>query len=278
MRANPIYRTDDLEFWSVVKFLGQKVGYSNLGLFVVPTPAQIVTAFQDAGLSSARLVTPPNTLTPEGQHVVNYFTERANMLNNQCAPNLMNAAQAKALFTAQFAQINPPSAILKMNKQTGAKKDFSFLTCLINMHVWANLQGTNVNLDPYELTSFTQNSFPARTLSRRVDGCYPSTVNPKAVWEVKEYYYTTTFGSRIADGVYETLLDGYELLEVRNSLGRDVRHILFIDAVETWWDKGKSYLCRMVDMLHMGAVNEIVIGREVVTRVPALMAQWRAMP
>jgi hypothetical protein len=39
----------------------------------------------------------------------------------------------------------------------------------------------------------------------------PGTVNPIAIWEIKEYYYTTTFGSRVADGVYETLLDGMEL-------------------------------------------------------------------
>jgi len=29
------------------------------------------------------------------------------------------------------------------------------------------------------------------------------------------YYYTTTFGSRVEDGVYETLLDGMELEELR---------------------------------------------------------------
>ena len=40
-------------------------------------------------------------------------------------------------------------------------------------------------------------------------------LNPIAIWEIKEYYYTTTFGSRIADGVYETPLDGMELEELR---------------------------------------------------------------
>jgi len=49
---------------------------------------------------------------------------------------------------------------------------------------------------------------PLRTLARRVDGAFTDTVNPIAVWEIKEYYYTKTFGSRVADGIYETLLDG----------------------------------------------------------------------
>jgi len=48
-----------------------------------------------------------------------------------------------------------------------------------------------------------------------VDGAFPSTVNPIAVWEIKEYYTQQTFGSRIADGVYESLLDGMELEELR---------------------------------------------------------------
>lgn len=37
--------------------------------------------------------------------------------------------------------------------------------------------------------------------------------------EIKEYYYTTTFGSRVAGGVYETLLDGMELDELAQNEG-----------------------------------------------------------
>lgn len=59
---------------------------------------------------------------------------------------------------------------------------------------------------------------PLWTLARRVEGAFPSPVNPVAVWEIKEYYYTTTFGSRVADGVYESLLDGMELAAVGRAL------------------------------------------------------------
>ena len=37
---------------------------------------------------------------------------------------------------------------------------------------------------------------------------------------------------------------------------------------------GRSYLCRMIDMLHMGFVDEVVFGREVLTRLPELVAEW----
>ena len=113
-----------------------------------------------------------------------------------------------------------------------------------------------------------------RTLSRRVDGASPCAVNPIAVWEIKEYYYTTTFGSRVADGVYETLLDGMELEELRQSEKVDCRHYLMIDARFTWWDCGRSYLCRIVDMLHIGYVDEVLVGREVLDRLPALAKEW----
>ena len=119
----------------------------------------------------------------------------------------------------------------------------------------------------------TSNGEPIRTLARRVDGAFPSVVNPIAVWEIKEYYYTTTFGSRVADGVYETLLDGAELEDLR-SVGRHVQHYLFVDGYRTWWDDGKSYLCRIVDALHMGYVDEVLFGREVVTRLPEIARDW----
>ena len=80
----------------------------------------------------------------------------------------------------------------------------------------------------------------------------------------------------MADGVYETLLDGMELQEITHREGIDVEHILMVDAKYTWWDCGKSYLCRIIDMLHMGYVDEVLFGREVVERIPLLAASWGA--
>jgi hypothetical protein len=95
-----------------------------------------------------------------------------------------------------------------------------------------------------------------------------------AVWEVKEYYGTTTFGSRVADGVYETMLDGYELAELRDKENVHIRHYLIVDDRYTWWDCGKSYLCRIVDALHVGLLDEVIIGREVLDRWPAIVRAW----
>ena len=99
-------------------------------------------------------------------------------------------------------------------------------------------------------------------------------VNPIAVWEIKEYYYTTTFGSRVADGVYETLVDGMEIEELQDSERIAIKHYLFADSHFTWWACGKSYLCRIVDMLHMGYVDEVLFGREVVQELPRIVGEW----
>ena len=111
-------------------------------------------------------------------------------------------------------------------------------------------------------------------MARRVDGAFPSAIDPVAIWEIKEYYYTKTFGSRVAGGVYETLLDGMEIEELEKMTGQRIDHVLFIDARYTWWECGRSYLCRMIDMLHMGYVDEVVFGKEVIARLPEMVADW----
>lgn len=142
------------------------------------------------------------------------------------------------------------------------------------MLIEAYAEGLPCDYDPRQLTTVTRNGIPVQTLARRVDGAFPSPVNPIAIWEIKEYYYTTTFGSRVADGVYESLLDGMELGELREHEGIDVKHYLIIDSHYTWWECGRSYLCRIVDMLHMGYLDEVLFGYEVVTRLPTLVKEW----
>ena len=44
-----------------------------------------------------------------------------------------------------------------------------------------------------------------------------------------------------------------------------------MDAYRTWWKQGKSYLCRLVDAMNSGVVDEVIVGREVLTRWPELL-------
>lgn len=201
---------------------------------------------------------------------------RPDVLNTFVKPRLMNAKQAGKAF-ARVQKATKSKLPVPMNKQKGDKKRPAYLTAMVNMLIDANIRGLPCDYDPRELTTFTHMGAPLRTLARRIDGAFPSAVNPIAVWEIKEYYYTTTFGSRVADGVYETLLDGMELDELRQSEKVACQHYLMIDARYTWWDCGRSYLCRIVDMLHMGYVDEVLVGTEVLERLPKLAKEWAVL-
>ncbi|OFX16175.1 MAG: hypothetical protein A2Z18_04115 [Armatimonadetes bacterium RBG_16_58_9] len=188
----------------------------------------------------------------------------------------MNAKEARVVFE-KLRQRHCPTCPIPMNKQKREKKAPAYLTGIVNMLMEANSEGLPCDYDPRRLTTVTLNGAPLRTFARRVDGAFPSTVNPIAVWEIKEYYYTTTFGSRVADGVYETLLDGMEIEELREHEQVDVKHLLVVDAHYTWWDCGRSYLCRIIDMLHMGYVDEVLFGREVIDELPGIVKGWVAL-
>ncbi len=205
-----------------------------------------------------------------------YFNFRGDILNTYVEPRLMDVDRAKAVFEQILANW-PTTRKIPMNKQKAEKANYAYFTAIINMLIEQNLQSLPCNFDPQQLISILRNHAPVRTLSRRLDGAFPNVVNPLAVWEVKEYYYTTTFGSRIADGVYETLLDGMEIEELQEHEGINVRHYLMVDSYTTWWKSGRSYLCRLVDMLHMGYVDEVLFGYEVVERLPEIVAEWVAI-
>ncbi len=211
-----------------------------------------------------------------GRTLEEYFRYRSQILHSGVEPNLMDAAKAQTMFIKLRDKYKPKRPFV-MNKQKGVKKAEAYLTGIVNMIVDAESQGLPCDYDPRQLTTVTRDGQPVRTLARRVDGAFPNVVNPIAIWEIKEYYYTTTFGSRVADGVYETLLDGLELEELREHEDIDVKHYLIVDAYQTWWIQGKPYLCRMVDMLHMGYVDEILFGQEVVSELPRIVAEWVAI-
>ena len=275
MKPDARFLKQSKPFWANVRTLGQAIGYKARGQDSVRVPSidEIRQAYEKLGLRSSHLVGKPGKLQPMGKVLLDYLAFRAHVLEGFVEPRLMDAARAKKVFESLKSELRPRCPI-PMNKQKGKKKAPAYFTGIINMLIERHSNGADVDYDPRQLTTITLDSAPLRTLSRRIDGAFPGAVNPVAVWEIKEYYYTTTFGSRVADGVYETLLDGMELEELKDTEGISVRHYLMIDGHYTWWACGKSYLCRVVDMLHMGYVDEVLFGHEVVERLPNIVSEW----
>ncbi len=257
MRANSRFLDKSKRFWAHAKFISERVGYSQRG------SAQLRVHLTDvavAALNKNNIVIEQRLL----QEVIGYLNWRASILNNRISKLFMNREQAAAEFQTLYNRIKPTKP-LPMNKQKGEKRHPAYLASMVGMIAESVVGPDGFIDDARKLSIVTSDHTLEEIFSRRFDGAIPNTENPRAVWEIKEYYGTTTFGSRVADGVYETLLDGYEIEGVRSRMGRNIQHFLFIDDRYTWWDCGKSYLCRMIDMLHTGHVDEIFFGREVVT-------------
>jgi hypothetical protein len=263
-------------FWASVRSLSQEIGYTSGGKLLIPSYKLMADAFSKLELDSTAIVDGSGQPTVLAVLLREYFEHRAEVLTNQVEPRLMDQHRAKKVYEDLYEKIKPKCPI-PMNKQKGEKAAPSFLTGIVNMLVEQNCGTLPCDFDPRKLTTVTKNGKPVRTLARRVDGAFPRSINPIAIWEIKEYYYTTTFGSRVADGVYETLLDGLEIEELKEHEQIDVKHYLIIDAYLTWWTMGKSYLCRMIDMLHMGYADEILFGYEVVEEMPRIVKEWVAL-
>lgn len=289
MKADPRWAAQGISFWAYVRAIGEARGYSRADQVLTHSVPEMVGALQKMGRPTDA-VWRSGKVTEFGALVKEYFDFRAEVLNTQVRSDLMVADEAQYEFETIIDrsgavlfrdnvnsldyEVHGQIVRIPMNKQKNEKYRPSYLTGIVNLLVADGLAGQTFDYDPRALTSVDHAGALYAVLSRRMDGCYPSVTNPVAMWEIKEYYYTTTFGSKISDAVYITSLDGYERNELERATKIHIDHVVMMDAYDTWWKMGKSYLCRMVDVLNMGHVDEVLFGREVVRRLPELVADW----
>lgn len=293
MRANDYWCSQDEQFWAYVRVLSEKRGYAKRG-------ANSIAAYSLAECKATllELDRDPAVLdeTDLGARLVDYFAYRAHELNDVARNNLLEAHEAEQLFSkivdeyctrateiydrrgvlvaVEYGVRGGMSVRVPMNKQKGEKRAPLFLTGMVSILFSYELQGKEFEDDPRRLPVIDRDGELFGAMSRRLDGAFPSSVNPRALWEIKEYYYTTTFGSKISDAVYVSQLDGYERHGIVEATGVPIDLYLFVDAYGTWWTKGKAFLCRLVDALNKGVVDEVVVGRECVEAIPRLVRTW----
>jgi hypothetical protein len=267
------YRNKDASFWALIRFVSEGMGYTHRGRGMVKSFSsnEIMSFCSTHGISI-------NEQT--AYLAAQYSIKRASLLNDIAQHMLMDAATAEA----EFQKLLPYhkkygyTCKLPLNKQKGDMKKIAFYTAIINIlaektiRECLHIKQQGFDDDPRGLLYIKDdNNNLIGSSSRRFDGAFPNILSPVMVWEIKEYYYATTFGSRVADGVYETQLDGYEFQELYNRTGKKIYHVLFVDAYRTWWIQGKSYLCRLVDAMNAGLVDEVIVGKEVFARWPKLL-------
>lgn len=274
MRPFNEFRHMDASFWAFIKFISEILGYTE-------KKQGVVKAYTSVDVKKLCEKNNISVSTDTIENAVKYSLMRADLLNSFAQSMLMDAQTASEEYRKweMLHRIGNYHCKLPLNKQKGEMKQVAFFTAIINIiaektirEITNSTDSLGFDDDPRGLTYIWDDDKKLiGASSRRFDGAYPSTKSPKIVWEIKEYYYATTFGSRVADGVYETQLDGFEFKELFDRTGRKVYHILFIDAYKTWWIQGKSYLCRLIDAMNSGVVDEVIVGKEVLTRWPELL-------
>lgn len=267
------FKNRGTEFWAFVKFISENLGYTSRG-------SNRVKSYTVDQITNLCLKTRTNVNENLINDAAHYCQMRADLLNNYVQHNLMSGDEAHDVFEPfhKMHHLESYYCKLPLNKQKGAMRQIAYYTALVNILTEKTIReetgskDRGFDDDPMGLTYvWDEDRNIIGASSRRFDGAFPTIQNPLAVWEIKEYYYATTFGSRVADGVYETQLDGHEFKNLYSRTGRRIFHVLFIDAYQTWWVKGKSYLCRIMDALNEGTVDEVIVGREVLERWPEIV-------
>jgi len=145
--------------------------------------------------------------------------------------------------------------------------NFVFQKCILETD-----NGDSFDYDPGVFPLITDNdNNPVYTMSRRMDGAYPSCVNPKVLWEVKEYYDNKTYGSRVNDSIYETILSGKECAEVKKLLSEyDIKHLVFFDGFYALGILGRALLLRFIDCFFQRLVDDIIVGSDIIDIWPTI--------
>lgn len=250
MKANPDFLGQSISFWAYVRSISECLGYSLRGRSTVRNPSipEMFTALNKLGQPTERLgtATDPSELALK---LNDYFTYRADILNGRVKADLMTADEAIEAFetvkrdvgaiptgvpvlntsgneSAVEYLVNHSVVRIPLNKQKDDKKREAYLTGIVNLIVAQRLSGLPCDYDPRRMPTVDSDGRLYQTFSRRLDGSFPSTHNPIAMWEIKEYYYTTSFGSKISDAVYITSLDGYEREELEQGVGIQIHHLV----------------------------------------------------
>lgn len=155
---------------------------------------------------------------------------------------------------------------LYLKSTTGLK----FQTCLLDKGICASF-----DYDPAVFPLITdEEGNPIYTMARKMDGAYPDSVNPRVLWEAKEYYDNKTYGSWVNDSIFETILSGKECLEIQRLFPqRSIKHFLFVDGFYCLGILGRALLLRYIDCFFQNIVDDIIVGSDVIDVWPAIANQ-----
>lgn len=189
MQAFSEFQNVDPSFWALVKYISETLGYTDRKTKSIRT----YTVDSINKLLDDRSIALSDTTI---LMLRNYFDKRAVILNGVVRDNLMDAGTAKTAFERLLPIYCDNDFVCKlpMNKQSGAMKRINYFTAIINILAEKTIRESSAyngslgfDDDPHGLAYVLDESNRlVGASSRRFDGAYPSLMNPKIIWEVKE--------------------------------------------------------------------------------------------
>ena len=191
------FSNKDASFWAFIKFVSETMGYTDRrgGIVKSYSEKEIRSLCQNYNINISEDIL---------SDALTYTWMRANLLNDFAEPMLMDAHSANEEYKKweQLHRIGNYYCKLPLNKQKGEKKQIAFFTAIINILAEKTIReftgltdSPGFDDDPRGLTYiWDEERHLIGASSRRFDGAFPSIESPKIVWEIKEYYYATTFG------------------------------------------------------------------------------------
>lgn len=275
MFANEEFHGRGREFWSYVRLISEQSGYQPHGDELVKeyTVDDLRETVKKTGINDDPLLDGVSeSITDLGSDVLDYLNYRSKQVEVA-----LSRIRTKDEAVAEFKKFSEGFEMdtEQLNKQ-GSSEPLVFANS-VNL-VLEKETGVDFNPNPRMLpTVLDEEKNLQMTLPKWPDGAFPTARNPLGIWEVKEFYSSTTFGSRIADAIYEIMLFSEELDTLHNETGREVELYLMTDGYEAW-KSGVSYICRIIDVLNMGYVDAAIFGEEVFTQWPDIVDEWDELP
>ena len=123
MKPSIHFRGKSANFWANVKIISQGVGYAKKATVIVPTQKDIEKLYKILNLDTSELF-PGGKVSTLGKDVLDYFSFRADVLNNQVQQLLMSADEAEQMFKrlSKEIRVGENTPVQPMNKQKGEKR------------------------------------------------------------------------------------------------------------------------------------------------------------
>ncbi|WP_158786540.1 DUF7687 domain-containing protein [Streptomyces sp. NRRL F-5065] len=265
-------RWDD-PFWHVVRMLADQSATQRGKYASAIEPQEILSVLRSIG-------------TPAAAGMISYLENHDGVLDRLSAywskrravsDSLLALMRTEEQAKADYASVSDQVLQSYGVKLEGYHKSSKALVNTVDAIVYRECRKTGVPVDTNPQSRAALVSDEHIWVSpRRLDGAIPDLLNPVALWEIKEYWGKTGGGSKMSDAIYELHLVGLELRMFEDEFNIHVNHYAIIDGKDQW-NSRKSDVRRAVDLLYSGILDELVVGREVLTEWPRIVSECSAL-